>query len=395
MNALDAILRATASLLLLAAIAGCSGGGGFAADGGPIGTGITASVAGNVVAVVASSDIEQATPLALPEVDVSIDEAPGVATTTDAEGNFALDGDFAGEVTVRFRSGDVEATQVVDVPAGALVVLADVVVSPGRIEAEAGRQVGFLGRVLEADCAGGVLLVEDERREPRQFLVQLIDDTRIVRRDGSAASCADAATGERIAIDGVFAPDSGAGSDVTALSITIGAERGARPDVVEDVPFAGFAAVVRCREGTLIVADDEQRTRLRVGADTIVTDRSGAMLVCGDIAVGDRVAGLGRLRVRQAGPIAATRIVVARGPGSADVRIAGAVVGTDCARGVLQLDDGDGVVAVLIGADTVVEPALTCDEIPPGARVRGVGRVRPAEPEIILALRLQVRRPAR
>lgn len=395
MNALDAILRATASLLLLAAVAGCSGGGGFAADGGPIGTGITAAVAGNVVAVVASSETEQVTALALPEVDVSIDEAPGLATTTDAEGNFALDGDFAGEVTVRFRSGDVEATQVVDVPTGALVVLADVVVSPGRIEAEAGRQVGFLGRVLEVDCTAGVLVVEDERTEARPFTILLIDDTRIVRRDGSAAACADVTAGDRVAIDGVFSPDSGTGSDLTALSVTIGADRGERPDVVEDVPFAGFVAAVRCAAGTLTVADADQRTRLRLGADTAVVDRSGAPLACDAIAVGDRVAGLGRLRVRQPGAIEATSLVVARGGASADVRIAGEVVGKDCAQSVLQIDDGDGIAAVRIGADTVVEPALACDEIPIGARVRGLGRVRPAQPDVIVALRLVVRRPAR
>ena len=157
MRASAATLRASA-LLLCAVLAGCAGGG-IAADGGPIGTGITASVAGNVVAVVASSDAAQATALDLPAVTVSIDEVPGVETVTDTEGNFALDGDFAGEVTVRFRSGDVEGTQRVDVPTGALVVLADVVVAPGQIDAEAGRQVGFLAHVLSADCGAGELVV--------------------------------------------------------------------------------------------------------------------------------------------------------------------------------------------------------------------------------------------
>lgn len=391
MNALVAAARASV-LVLLVWLHGCAGGG-VAADGGPIGTGITASVAGNVVAVVASSDPTPATATALAPVTVSIDEAPGIATTTDADGNFSLDGDFAGELTVRFRSGDVEGTQRVDVPTGALVVLADVVLAPGRVDAEAGRQIGFLAHVVGTDCAAGELIVEDERAEPRQFLVRLVDDTRLVHRDGSAAGCGDVALGSRVAIDGVFTPDAGTGSVLTALSVTLDAARSARPDVVEDVPFAGFVALVRCAAGTLTVADADQRTRVRLGADTTIRDRNGAALACTDVAVGDRVAGLGRLRVKQPGTIAATSIVVGTGASAADVRLSGAVIGKDCSADVLQLDDGDGVAAVRIGPDTVVEPDLGCADIPIGARVRGLGRVQPDEPDVILGVRLNVRRP--
>lgn len=391
MKALAATLRVPA-LLLLAALAGCAGGG-IASDGGPIGTGITAAVAGNVVAVVASSDATQAATLDLPAVTVSIDEAPGLETTTDAQGNFALDGDFAGAITVRFRSGDVEGTQSVDVPTGALVVLADVVVAPGQVDAEAGRQVGFLAHVLSSDCDAGELVVEDDRKEPRQFLVRLVDDTRLVRRNGAAASCGDVAAGSRVAIDGVFAPDSGTGSMLTALSITLDAQRGTRPDVVEDVPFAGFVALVRCDAGTLTVADADQRTRVRLSSGTSIEDRAGTPLACADIAVGDRVAGLGRLRVKQAGTIDATSVVVGVRGTAVDVRLSGEVVGKDCTVDVLQLDDGDGVAAVRIGPGTVVEPDLACEDIPIGARVRGLGRVQADEPDVILGVRLSVRRP--
>jgi hypothetical protein len=79
-------------VLLLALLAGCAG----AEGGGPIGTGITSSVAGNVVAVVDDGGASEAAALAVPAVAVSIDEAPGVATITDADGNFTLEGDFSG-----------------------------------------------------------------------------------------------------------------------------------------------------------------------------------------------------------------------------------------------------------------------------------------------------------
>ena len=113
-----------------------------------------------------------------------------------------------------------------------------------------------------------------------------------------------------------------------------------------------------------------------------------------DVAVGDRVAGLGRLRVKQAGTIDATSIVVGRGASAVEVRVSGEVIGKDCAADVLQLDDGDGVAAVRIGPNTVVEPELACEEIPVGARVRGLGRVQPDDPGVILGVRLNVRRPA-
>lgn len=248
--------------------------------------------------------------------------------------------------------------------------------------------------MLSTDCGAGALVVEDDRKEPRQFLVQLVDDTRLVRRDGAVASCGEIAIGSRVAIDGVFAPDSGTGSMLTALSITLDAERGTRPDVVEDVPFAGFVALVRCDAGTLTVADADQRTRVRLSAGTSIENRAGAPLACADIAVGDRVAGLGRLRVKQAGTIDATSVVVGvRGTG-VEVRLSGEVVGKDCTADVLQLEDGDGVAAVRIGPNTVVEPDLACEGIPIGARVRGLGRVQPDEPDVILGVRLNVRRPA-
>jgi hypothetical protein len=394
MRTLARALRQCAVAALLGCLIGCAGG--ISSDGGPIGTGIVASVAGNVVAVVDDGSVAQdgASP-GVPAVAVSIDEVSGAETTTDAAGNFAIDGEFAGALTLRFRASGVEATQTIDVPAGALVVLADVVVAPGQIDAEAGRQVGFIARVLEVDCAARLLHVEDEHDPPGPFSVLLLDETRLVRRGGAALSCAEIAPGQRVAIDSLFEPAAGPGAVVTALAVTVGAERGERPDVVEDVPFLGFVAAVRCDAGILTVADSSQRTRLRLTARTVLARGDGSALACAAIAVGDRVSGLGRLRVRQPGVIEATSVVVTTGQGAVDVRISGAVVGRDCTAGVLQLEDGDGVVAVVLGPDTVVEPPLTCDEIPLGARVRGLGRVRRGAPDVVLAVRLAVRLPAR
>ena len=394
MRTLAHVFRRCGIAVLLGCLIGCAGG--ISSDGGPVGTGIAASVAGNVVAVVSeTSSTQQDAVAAVPEVAVSIDEVPGTETTTDADGNFAIDGEFAGALTLRFRAEGVEATQAIDVPAGALVVLADVVVAPGQIDAEAGRQVGFLARVLAADCAAGMLAVEDEHQPPRAFSVLLLDETRLSRRDGTVVSCGAIAVGQRIAIDGVFEPGAGPGDVVTALAVTVGAERGERPEVIEGIPVLGFVAAVRCQAGVLTLADANQRTRLRLTAQTELTRRDGTALACEDVAVGDRVAGLGRLRVRQPGAIEATSLVVAASAGAIDVRLSGAVVGKDCSVPVLQLDDGDAVVAVTLGPETVVQPALSCDEIALGARVRGLGRLRRGAAGVILAVRLDVRPPGR
>jgi len=390
-------MRSFAEALRLCAIAALCGwliGCASAADGGPVGTGITASVAGNVVAVVTTSSAAQdAAVLDVPAVEVSIDEVAGAATTTDAEGNFALEGSFAGELTLRFRAPGVEATQAIEVPAGALVVLADVVVAPGEIDAEAGRQMGFFARVLATDCTAGVLVVEDDRMPPHEFIVQLLDETRLVRRNAGTIDCAEIGAGERVSIDGAFEPGAGATSGVTALAVTVGVERGERPEVFEDIPFLGFAAAIDCASGTLTVADANQRTRLRLTARTEFARRDGAAIACTEIGVGDRVSGLGRLRVRQPGLIEATSVVATTGQGAIEVRVSGAVAGKDCAAGVLQLDDGAAIAALVIVADTVIEPSLSCQEIPLGARVRGLGRVRRGVPDRIEAIRLRIRPP--
>ncbi len=181
-------INAVLGLLLAAALAAC---GGANVDGGPIGTGITTSVVGNVVAVAGDGTTTDE----LPPITVSLDEVPEVTATTDGEGNFALDGGFAGALTLRFRTAGVDAALPVDVPAGAVLVLSGIVLSPSSVEAEAGRQLGFVGRVTHVDCAAGVLDVEDRREPPRVFRVELLPETLVQRRGGAPASCADVAAG--------------------------------------------------------------------------------------------------------------------------------------------------------------------------------------------------------
>jgi hypothetical protein len=393
MKSLVEAARPYALVFAVSWLVGCAG-----ADGGPIGTGITASVAGNVVAVVedASAAVEGSV-FELPEIIVSIDGLAGVETTTDADGNFVLEGDFAGELNLRFRAPGVEAAREIDVPTGALVVLSDVVLAPGEIDVEAGRQVGLVARVVSLDCASGVLELEDDRgRPPGRFSVQLLEETLLLRHDAGEIACAQIATGENVSVDGVFDPDPDAQEGLTALSVTAGVSGSSRSEVVEGVPFLGFASAIDCLGGTLTVADASQRTRLRLTNDTEIVRRSGAAIGCGELAVGDRVAGLGRLRVRRPGRIEATNIVAtASAQGSIEIRLAGVVVGKDCAAPALQIDDGDSVAVVRLRPETQIDPRLSCEEIRVGARVRGLGRLGRAMPGLVDAVRLELRPPGR
>lgn len=397
-------LRTIEALVLAVALAGAAGCAG--SDGGPVGTGIVASVAGNVISVDSApgqaseagaptaTAAADATPADLPPIEVSIDEVPNSTTTTDADGNFSIDGGFSGRITLRFRTAGVDATQVVDVPAGALVVLADVALAPGQVDAEAGRQVGFLGRLVSSDCAAGILTVDDERPEPGTFEVAIVTETRIAKPNGHPLECADIPVGERIAIDAVFEP--GSDARAVALSVTVGARRRKRADVLEDVPFLGFAASLGCDAGVITLADDDQRTRLRLTAETEIVDADGKTLTCGDIRLGDQLVGLGTLSIHRPGAIAATRITVTPSGGRrVALRLLGAIAGKDCDASVLQLADHGGIAAVRLLPSTTIEPPLSCADLQIGERVRGRGRVDRMVPNLIDAVRLRIRPPAR
>jgi hypothetical protein len=373
--------HALSALLLAATLAACAG-----ADGGPIGTGITTSVVGNVVDVADAGGTSQG----LPPVTVSIDEAPELETTTDAEGNFALDGDFAGAVTLRFRTPDYAVTQPVDVPSGAVLVLSDLELSPGGVEAQAGRQIGFVGRVQAVDCAAGVLVVADRREPPNEFRVTLLPETIVQRRGGEPASCEDVAPGDQLGIDGVVTLR--AGRVVTALRVVLAAEP-APPDPVREVPFSGRVAAIACARGALTLAGDEARTRLLLSAGTSLTRRDGTPLACEDLRLGDQATGLGRVRLARPGTIEATTVVVtpASRPG-VELRVAGFVTLVDCTAGTFELADGDAVLLVHLTPDTVIEPPLACRDIAPGDRLTGVVRVREDERGAVDAVLLRFRR---
>jgi hypothetical protein len=146
-------------------------------------------------------------------IRVHLIEVPGVEATTNEDGEFTLSGGFAGPITLQFDAPQrMPANLALDVPAGATIVLQDIVLRGPVAEPQAIRQRGFVGAiaarpVCHADGTGA-LLVHDEARRPNRFPIQITADTDIFRR-GSAIplTCGALTREQRVAIDAEVRPD--------------------------------------------------------------------------------------------------------------------------------------------------------------------------------------------
>lgn len=376
---------------------------GCAADGGPIGTGIAASVAGNVVAVVEDTASVAASPqepsaLTTP-VTVSIDGVPGSATPTDGEGNFAIEGDFSGPVTLRFATATFAATREVEVPAGAVLTLSDVVVAPDGITADAGREIGVTARIESVDCAAGNLVVVDRRRGgSRQLAFVLVDGTRYVGRDGAPIGCDGLRRGDEVRIDGqVDLLDDGTRGARRALRVALDGPQPAGLPVLENVVFVGILTDIDCGRGILGIADDHQQTLVRIDerATSIQDLDDGRRISCTDLEPGQQVTGVGRIVLARPDRIEADAVGRRVDPDRPyDIRLSGDVTATDCAKSLLELRHGP-LTQVVRFDEAVVVPPRPCARIEVGLRVRGVARLDPARPgEPLEAIRLEFRQPA-
>jgi hypothetical protein len=262
-------------------------------DGGPTGTGISTSIRGNVIAVESSTGTSEPTTTA---VQVSIDEMPGIQDTTNAAGDFELEGTFSGLLTVRFTARDVSATQALDVPAGSNIVLEDVVVGSHAIRLGVARQLGFLGSIALVDCEAGDLLIDDRAPRKNQFLVRLVPDTILVDGDANSVPCSALRTGMPVAIEGVIRL---AERTIEAITVTIDPPAPGEPSPLVETNFSGTIMLVNCESGMAQMEGPTGAVRLRFSDSIDLVDNDGQPIECSAITPGDSVEGTGYIRVRR------------------------------------------------------------------------------------------------
>lgn len=370
-----AILRLALAGVLLTV--GC----GPVEDGAPIGTGIVTRVIGNVVD-------------APGPVDVSIDEVASVMSTTDGEGNFELEGDFSGDVTLRFTTADYEVIEPLTVPASSSLVLSDIEISEGEVEVQSALQLGFAGKVQRVDCEAGTMQVVDPLTSTTPYRVQIDSRTTFSRAsDDAPASCADVAQGSGVIVDG-FA-DADVKRSLVALRIAVGGDREPGPHEPDyALPLSGNVVAVNCERRAVHIANDVSRTRLRLDSSTSVTDPTGTPLECPAIRMGDRITGDGVFEIDRPGSIRAVSLVVSEESDQPRLRFVGDLTAIDCATGALTVEYQRALTYLRIISTTSFEDVASCAQLALGDRISGTGRVRASHPGEIEASRITLKRPA-
>ncbi|MGH7787314.1 MAG: hypothetical protein ACRERC_10640 [Candidatus Binatia bacterium] len=220
---------------------------GCASEGGIAGTGASA-VSGNITLVSEQTALQDA---ALPfPIRVSISEFPGIESVTDAAGAFALRGDFSGAVTLQFANADSGADigpLALEIPAGSSTLLENIEIRTNaprgeRVRPAAVRQRDVFGRIDVVDCSAGVLLVSDDGRPPRQFMVRVTADTVIVRRDGTQLRCGALSDGLAVQVEGALRL---ADQTIVAAQITVLARRAPPAGGPPRTPLADVVAAAR------------------------------------------------------------------------------------------------------------------------------------------------------
>jgi hypothetical protein len=175
-----------------------------ASDGGQRGTGITIAE-GNVSSVQANG------PAGIGGIQVSV-EGTELRTTTDADGGFALQGDFAGDTALRFeRALDaVSARLPVSAPAGGRLGLHDVVLDVGNGSARADRiEVSFEGVVDALACDDARITLRSIHRaaDDLETYVVVLTGSMLHDGEGHPLACTDLDVGDRLDVHGFFVSD--------------------------------------------------------------------------------------------------------------------------------------------------------------------------------------------
>jgi hypothetical protein len=397
-------MRLAGSLWLLTciALAAC---GGLSSEGGVTGTGISA-ISGNIAAVREQDAAAHELTLPFP-IRVTIAEFPAIEDITDAEGIFQLDGAFSGALTLQFsnaENGDEIGPLSLEVPAGSQAVLENIEITTAappseRVRPRAVRLFDVFGRadVIECNADGSAtLLLTDDGRPPRQFMIALTAETEIVRRDGAALTCADIHRGAALKVEGFLRQ---ADQTLIALRLVVAAARPPQPGPSpRPERLRGRVHEVSCERDVIHVDQDGADSARRV---VRLSDRTEfrcqpdaqAPCDCSAIAVGAPIAVTGVIFPERPGQVQAD--VVFPQSSAVPVDLTGTITRLACnAGGFAMQESATGQeIRVAITLDTTigcrsgVECACTDLAVRQCVRVEGL---RPPDGGTVTAVRIAV-----
>ena len=394
-------------LLACAALAACA-----SSEGGVTGTGLTA-ISGNITVVREESVSGRDDALPFP-IRVTIAEFPDITSTTDAEGIFQLSGEFAGAVTLRF-SNATDGAEIgplpIEVPAGSQTVLENIEIHtaappPERVQPQAVRQFDVFGHadLIECDVDGsGTLLLSDDGRPPRQFMVALTADTEIVRRGGAPLTCADVRPGAALSVEGLLRRSD---QTIIALRVVVAAPRPPRPGPSpRPERLRGVVHSVSCERGVIQVDQggtlDPVRRLVRLSEGTEFRCQPDAQppCDCSAVAIGAPIGVAGTIFPERPGQVQAD--VVFLQSSAVPIDLTGTITRLACDAGGLAVSEdgtGRGVRIAVHGGTQIrcaAEVLCRCADLRVRQRVRVEGH-QPPEGGTVTAARITVLgRPAR
>jgi hypothetical protein len=146
-------------------------------------------------------------------VRVSI-EGTDFAATSDSNGFFAVQGDFAGPVGMRLEREDgLSARLVIVVPNGGLLTLSNVRID-GNTATVDGQRVQFDGVVDSTDCGRGIVQMVSRRRpqDGHRYTVH-VERSAVRDANGNPIACGDLRGGQAVRVDGDVREDGGFEAD--------------------------------------------------------------------------------------------------------------------------------------------------------------------------------------
>jgi len=222
-------------LVLLVVLCGCS-----ASDGGSSGTGLT-SVTGNVVNAQTSS-LRSARPLTwlarlrsllavggtaiaqnpVENIRVSI-EGTNIAGSTDANGFFVLEGDFAGPIGMRLERPDdrISVRLVIVVPNGGALTLSNIRINGTQVGVDSER-VTYDGVVVSTNCAGDLADTVSSRTPDDGNVYRVhLSEASLQDVTGAPIPCSNLRGSQIVRVDGSIRPD----GDVDADEVKVDEDR--------------------------------------------------------------------------------------------------------------------------------------------------------------------------